>query len=173
MSDNALHYGSATEFLAHAYALEEEFIERYQELADCMEVHHHADIAELFTRLSRLSRSHMEKLMDNVHPEELPKIAPWEFHWLDMKGPHNCMEDAHYQMHHQQALELALTIENGGLSFYEQVASSANDDATVKIAQLMIAEKEEHIHLLSRWHKEAEDQEEEKPHDLDPPHIPE
>ena len=45
-------------FLAHAIALEVEAAERYEELADVMEVHNNPEVAALFRQMSEFSRRH-------------------------------------------------------------------------------------------------------------------
>ena len=40
------------EFMAHAWAMEAEAAERYEELAEQMLAHHNGEVAALFTKLS-------------------------------------------------------------------------------------------------------------------------
>ena len=70
-------------FLAHAIALEQEAAERYDELADAMEVHNDKEVAEMFRKLAQFSRLHLKQVKDTAAGIELPQLKPWEFQWQD------------------------------------------------------------------------------------------
>ena len=46
--------GSTEELLAYSMAIETEAVERYNDLADQMEMHHNYDVADLFRKLAEI-----------------------------------------------------------------------------------------------------------------------
>jgi len=58
------------ELLAHAKAMESEALERYLELAEQMEVHHNPEVAELFRKMARVERKHVEKILQPLDLSE-------------------------------------------------------------------------------------------------------
>ena len=74
---DAIH--SAPELIAYTCALESEAADRYQELADQMEVHNNPEVAELFRKLSALSDQLKAHFMNSSEGMELPRVAPWDY----------------------------------------------------------------------------------------------
>lgn len=64
------------DFLAHAIALEYESVERYQELADSMDVHNNPRVAELFRKLAHYGELHARDIEHHADGIELPGISP-------------------------------------------------------------------------------------------------
>ncbi len=165
---------SVGEFLAHALELEVESRERYRMLADCMEVHHNPEVAELFGQMARYSDMHAREVELRAQDTEIPAIEPWGFKWNCPESPEApCMDDANYLMNKRQALELALHNETRGRDFYGQVAVTSPDSAVRRIAQEMAEEEDEHVVLLRQWIAREAGTGGAPQEDLDPPNIPE
>ena len=79
---NALLSGDITsvaEFLAHALELEVESAERYDDMADNMEVHNNPGVAELFRQLAKYGKQHADAVRQQASAYDLPAISPWDF----------------------------------------------------------------------------------------------
>ena len=50
------------EFLAHSVELESEAMERYEELADAMALHHNDQVAQFFLRMAREAGQHLAEV---------------------------------------------------------------------------------------------------------------
>jgi rubrerythrin len=165
---------SVAEFLAHAQELEIESVQRYQELADSMEVHHNTQVARLFRRLAEYSTLHAENVRKRTEGMELPKIPLWDYKWNMPESPEAArMEEANYLMNTQQALEMALHNEIRGRDFYADVARHTPTPEVRDLATEMVAEEEEHVQLLQRWISRAAHVGSAPQEDLDPPNMPE
>ena len=70
---------TVAELLAHALELEAESYERYLLLAEVMEVHNNAEVADLFDQLARYSELHVREV------EVLPPAA--DFPSFDARPP--------------------------------------------------------------------------------------
>ena len=141
-------------FLAHAVALENEAAERCDELADALETHHNAEVCELFRRLARYSRLHLQEATERAerHSGALPDLKPWEFQWPDSESPESAaLDQSHYLMTVHHALELALAAETRARDFYEQVARTTGDDTVRALAEEFTAEESEHVTLVEDW----------------------
>ena len=166
--------GSVGEFLAHAYALECESAERYEELADSMETHHNLEVAALFHRLAEFGEEHAAEVRRRAEGVELPRIPPWEYQWSCPEGPEtSCTDEIHYLMTAAKALAIALLNELRGRDFYARVALESDDEQVRGIAAEMAEEEEGHVALLREWMERVPLDEERPPEDLDPPNTPE
>jgi len=163
------------EFLAHALEMEHESSANYAQLADSMEVHHNPEAAALFRRLAALSDEHAGRIAEQAHGILLPRIAPWAFKWDCPGGPEggDCLHgDLSYQMTAAQALDLALSNESRGQAFYAHVAQTSNDAEVRRLAAEMAAEELEHLDMLTAMLAPEHRRDDDRPQDLDPPHIP-
>lgn len=70
---------STEELMAHAYAIEAEAAERYDELATQMEVHNNLEVAALFRKLAEYEGAHAREIEERSAHLSLPVLAPWEF----------------------------------------------------------------------------------------------
>ena len=162
------------EFLAHARALEWESAERYEELADNMEVHNNPEVAALFRKLAEYGELHAREVEARVRGLDLPRIAPWDFKWTCPEAPETqCTDALHYLMGPRRALELALLNERRGRDFYADVAADAPDPEVRRIAAEMVVEESQHVRLLEHWIAHLPDTPAATPDDPDPPNTPE
>jgi len=163
---------TAEELLAHALALETEAAERYEEIADNLEVHNNPEVAELFRKLAKYGRMHAAEVEEMSKGMDLPHIAPWEFKWSTETGESPeapPTEDIHYMMTPYQALHVAHSVESQAQKFYAGVAESSPDDQTKKIAAEFADEEQEHVDLLVEWLKKYPKPEKDWDYDPDPP----
>lgn len=161
-------------FLAHAIELEAEAAERYEELAESMEVHNNLETAELFRRLGRYSRQHRDEIIAIANlAGPLPKVAPWEFAWLGAaESPEAAaFEDAHYLMTPRHALTMALSCEEQARAYYQAVADQSGNADVVGLAREFAEEEGTHVEfvkeLLDRQPADPESWDE----DPDPPNY--
>lgn len=175
MNDNANIIESVPDFLAHAVALEDESAERYEMLADAMEVHNNDAVAELFRKLMQYSEQHAQEVHAMASGMTLPNIPPWEYNWNCPDTPEggDCFGDAlNYMMTPYQALNLAVHNEIRGRDFYAWVSRESPDPEVRRLAAEMASEEQEHVDLLQKMLEHTDISSEEPPEDLDPPNMP-
>ncbi|MEN8128584.1 MAG: ferritin family protein [Pseudomonadota bacterium] len=161
-------------FFAYAYMLECESAERYQDMADCMEVHNNLEVSELFQKMAQHAEQRVEEVSRRTEGIDLPEIPPWEFGWTCPQSPETpCSDKFHYLMSTQQALEVALYNANRGSEFYAQVACESPDKNVRHIAAEYVTGALKHSDMLKRWMAKAAENDEEPLEDLDPPNITE
>jgi 2-oxoglutarate ferredoxin oxidoreductase subunit beta len=140
------------EFLAHALALENEAAERYDELADSMDQHNNAEVAELFRKLAEYSRKHAAEVFERVGNIKVPHLAPWEYQWPGSESPETgSIGSSHYLMTAYHALTLALHNETRGHDYYANVAAKSKNAEVRALADEMAEEEAEHISTLMEW----------------------
>ncbi len=143
---------SAGELLAHALAIETAATERYEELADQMEVHNNPEVAELFRKMAAIEGKHVDHVNTISAGFELPHIAPWDFCWKGMDSPEEAQpDDVHYLMTPHQAIQLALRCERQAVEFFAGLAAQVEDEEVATLARRLGREEEEHVALLEQW----------------------
>jgi rubrerythrin len=161
---------SAEELLAYSLALETEAVDRYNDLADQMEMHHNYEVADLFRKLAKIEGLHIDNVNEASAGRKLPNILAWEFEWEGGESPEGgLMEEAHYLMKPWHAIELAMHGEKRAVAFFRHVAETAVDDQVKKLALQMVEEEEEHVELLQKWQERFPKPREGWDDDLDPP----
>lgn len=159
-------------FLAHAVVLEDEAASRYEELAEAMDTHNNAEVAELFQRMAGYSRLHRAEATEHarLHADGLPALKAWEFHWPGNESPESAaLELSHYMMSEHQALKLALAAEESAHKFYAGVADASQDPAIVALAREFAEEEGEHADAIRVWLQRFPEPEPGWDEDLDPP----
>lgn len=164
---------SIGEFLARARAMEIEARERYEELADQMEVHNNPEVAKLFRRLAEIEGKHAQHFDERAAEEEMPDIPPWKLDWPGLEAPETASADeAHYMMTPHQALGLALAAEQRAHAFFAELARSAVDPRIREMAREFADEEREHVVLVERWLGQFPEPEPGWDDDPDPPVQP-
>jgi len=139
-------------FLAHALAMEQEAADRYDELADSMDVHNNQDVAELFRQMATFSRLHGASVAQRAAPYDLPKLKSWQYRWNTPEPPEvGEPEGSHYMMTPYHALIFALGNERRGHQFYASEASGSDDASVRSLAAEMADEEAEHVRELEAW----------------------
>ncbi len=174
MSDRSIgpkrSIASAEELLAYSLALETEAVERFNDLADQMEMHHNYEVADLFRKLAKIEGLHIENVNQASAGKQLPALMAWEFEWDGGESPEGgLMEDAHYLMQPWHAIDLAMQGEKRAVAFFRHVADTATDDKVLKMALELVEEEEEHVALLQKWQERFPKPGEDWDEDLDPP----
>lgn len=144
---------SLTEFMAQAYAMEVEAVERYAEFADAMEVHNNLEVAKLFRTMAGYERKHALQILEQMGWTQPPAPPPGGFDWgRDFEGPETVpVEQVHYLMQPWHALTLALQAEQRAEAFFGALADATTDDAVRAAAREMQAEEAEHVELVKAW----------------------
>lgn len=159
---------SVTEFFAQALAIEEEASERYNLLADQMEVHNNTEIAAIFRKMANIEALHREEIARRAG-NRLVGGKPAVFSWLGPDGPESTeFEDVHYLMTPHQALRLARFNEVRATKFFEGIASNATDAEIKAVAEEMARDEREHVMWVDEWMKKFPE-ETEVLDDPDPP----
>ena len=162
------------EFLAHSVELESEAMERYEELADAMALHHNDQVAQFFLRMAREAGQHLAEVSDLAKDMVLPQLKAWEFNWPEAESPETASYEAlHYRMSLRQAMTLALENERAAQSYYRQVANSSGDDETCRIATQFADEELSHAAELECMLQELPRSGENLREEDDEPHMPE
>ena len=161
-------------FLAYAITLEEEAAERYDELADALEIHNNTQVARAFRTLAEFGRKHAEEIIALATGRELPNISPWDFEWEDPESPETAGMDAvHYLMNTAHALDIALANEQRAHAFYHRISEDTRDPEIKRIAADFALEEKEHVALLQQWLDECPESTEDWRFDPDPANLPE
>lgn len=140
--------------LAHAHAIETEAMERYELLADQMEVHNNPEVAGLFHKLARLERQHAAAIAAQADElgVKLPRLSPWDFDWSDDEAPESAdLAAAHYRMTPHHALTMALEAERRALEFFERVSGSTEDRSIKAMAAEFAQDEAHHVKLIEEW----------------------
>ncbi|CCQ72395.1 ferritin family protein [Magnetospira sp. QH-2] len=165
---------SLEELLVHAIALEEEAVERYEEMADSLETHNNMETAELLRRLAGYGRKHAAEMRERAEGLTLPHIAPWDYKWGTEDSPETAaLEDAHYLMTPYHAMLIAHRAESNARGFYAGVAATSRNESVAKLAQEFADEEAEHVALLEKWIEAQIPPPPDWAEDPDPPNIPE
>ena len=166
--------GSVADLLAHVKAMETEAMERYQDLAEQMEVHHNSETAELFRKMAHVESLHVEKVLERAKGIDLPHIPPWEYKWIDGQTPEAASaENTHYLMTPHHALRLALRAEKRALEFFTQVAAQSEAGLIHDLASELRDEEHEHVELIKAWLDKTPEPDEGWDDDPDPPMLQE
>lgn len=165
---------SLEELLAYSLSLESEAVERFNELADQMEMHYNFEVADLFRKLAEIEGLHVDNVRKASEGRELPPMHAWEFEWEGGESPEGgSREDAHYLMEAWHAIDLAMQGEKRAVAFYQHVVDSSTDPDIVLMASDLAAEEEEHVLLLEKWQQRFPKPDDDWDEDPDPPNISE
>lgn len=169
---SSLPIDSTEELLAYSLALETEAVDRFNDLADQMEMHHNFEVANLFRKLAKIEGIHIDNVNQASEGKQLPAMSAWEFEWQDGESPEGgAAADAHYLMEPWHAIGLAKQGEKRAVAFFRHVAETATDPEVVKLALELVKEEEEHVYLLEQWQKRFPTPEDGWDEDPDPPNI--
>lgn len=145
--------GSVKEFFAQALAIEEEASERYNLLADQMEVHNNVEIAEIFRKMAHIEALHREEIARRAG-DRLVGGQLASFSWLGPSGPEATdFEDVHYLMSPHQALQLARFNEVRAYKFFDMIAKNATDPEIKEVAEEMARDERDHVMWVDEWLK--------------------
>ena len=150
MSHDPKHPQTLEEFMAQALVMEREAAQRYNDLADAMEMHHNRDVAKMFRTMAGYETKHAEAIMQEMNWVEVPGMPTGA--WPAMEPPESVPNDeVHYLMHPWHALQLALAAEERARDFFDQLALVATSDSIRRAALALRDEEVEHVALVKAW----------------------
>ena len=160
---------SASEFMAHAYAMEAEAAERYAEFADSMEMHNNHEVAELFRKLSRIEQRHADQILEQMGWKQSP-VSSADVRWEGAEGPETAdSTELHYLMQPYHALQIALHNEKRARDFFAHLAKVTTNAGVRKGALEMEEDEAEHVRLIEEWLKRTPKPDPNWEADQDPP----
>jgi rubrerythrin len=143
---------SVEQFLVYAARLEQEAALRFDELADMAQSFENKEVEDFFRQMAKFSRMHLEEAKKRGGFRDLPEIGSGEFDWPDIESPESAaIWGADPNMDVNQALQLALQAEEGGLAFYANVLESTSDPEIKAMAEEFVAEETEHVEAIQKW----------------------
>jgi rubrerythrin len=139
------------DLLAHAREMEAEAAERYDDLADQMEVHNNHEVARLFRKLAAIEAKHIaavEALGDGL---ELPELKPWEYAWKNESPEAPEVDEVHYLMTPYHVISIALEHEKQAVDFFDGVVANSTDSRLRETAEQLAEDERGHVRLLEEW----------------------
>jgi rubrerythrin len=162
---------SASDFMAHAYAMEAEASERYAEFADSMEMHNNREVAELFRKLSRIEQLHADQILEQMGWKQ-PPASSADVSWKGAEGPETAdPTELHYLMQPFHALQIALHNEKRARDFFAHLAKVTTNAGVRKGALEMEQDEAEHVRLIEEWLKRTPKPDANWEADQDPPML--
>jgi len=160
---------SVAEFFAQALAIEVEATERYNLLADQMEVHNNKEIAAIFRKMALIEAEHRNEIARRAG-NALVAGRPASFSWTGPDGPEaiDCA-DVHYLMTPRRALMLARFNEERAVKYFEAIAAAAIDPQIAAFAAEMAADERNHVVWVDQWLEQVAPDEPGWDEDPDPP----
>ncbi len=159
------------DFMAQAYAMELEAVERYALFADQLDTHNNRAVAEMFRKLSGIEALHAKRILEEMGWPSLPAI-PAAFAWDGGEGPETAPIDAvHYLMQPRHALEVALECERRAQKHFEGIARGKAPKKVREAAKEMAEEEREHVRLIQEWMARVPPADPDWDRDPDPPRM--
>ena len=139
-------------FMALAYAMERDAVERYTEFADAMEIHNNREVATLFRTMAQYEAKHAEQIMAEMGWQQPPAPPSGSFGWPGLEAPETApIDEVHYLMQPWHALQVALAAEQRAEAFFGQLAEATTSDSVRRAALELQAEEHEHVELVRSW----------------------
>ncbi len=166
MSDTKID--TAGELLVHAYQMELEAQERYQQLAKQMKTHNNTELAQLFENLAVVEGVHAREILQQMAGMDIPQIDPHDLKWQSFESPEALdFGDMHYMMAPRHALLLALKAEENAFEFFHHILNSTTDPDIRHFASEFAEEEEEHVVMVKKELEKYPETGESKPEDMD------
>jgi len=144
-------FESVAEFFAQALAIEEEATERYNLLADQMEVHNNKEITAIFRKMALIEAEHRNEIARRAG-DALVGGRPASFSWTGPDGPEATdFEGVHYLMTPYRALTLARFNEERAVKYFEAIAAAATNPEIAALAAQMAADERDHVVWVDQW----------------------
>jgi rubrerythrin len=158
------------DFLTHAYMIELEARDRYEDLADQMDMHNNPDAAKLLHTLAHAEGKHLDEIVSRLKGRELATRAAWEYRWHGMESPESAdISELHYLMTPFHILQIALKGEQRALEFFAAVAEETTDDGVRALATEMADEERAHVRMVEEMLETMPEPPEDWDEDLSPP----
>ena len=161
---------SLADLFAVAYRIEADAVERYNVLADQMEVHNNPELVKVFRDLARAEGIHAEEIRRMAGDIDVIAHGQRMARWSRGESPEEVdLGSAHYLMTPWHALQLALAGEKRALEFFTSIAATAKDPKIKKMAEEFKEEEAEHVNLVHRLLRKYPPPSESWAQDSDPP----
>lgn len=142
---------SVAQCYAHALTIEREAVTRYREFADHLEERGNETTARLFRELAKFEAEHEMILERRSTGMALPKLKAWQYSWLDDAPPESVDHDLVFHlMTPFDALKIAEGAERRAQTFFETIATSAEDSEVRSLARDMAREEAEHVKWIGK-----------------------
>lgn len=161
------------DLLAHARDMEAEAAERYDDLADQMEVHNNHEVARLFRKLAEIEAKHIAAVEAMGDGMDLPELKPWEHAWDNESPEATEVDEVHYLMTPYHVISIALHHEKKAVEFFESVVENSSDSKLRDMAEGLAGEEREHVRLLEEWLVRFPPPDDGWDEDPDPPNLQE
>lgn len=161
------------DLLAHARDMEAEAAERYDELADQMEVHNNHEVARLFRKLAEIEAKHIAAVEAMGEGLDLPELKPWEHAWEGEAPEATEVDEVHYLMTPYHVISIALHHEKKAVEFFENVVENSSDPKLREAAEALAEDERGHVLLLQEWLARFPEPEAGWDEDPDPPNLQE
>ena len=161
------------DLLAHARDMEAEAAERYDDLADQMEVHNNHEVARLFRKLAEIEAKHIAAVEAMGDGLDLPELKPWDHAWENESPEAPESDEVHYLMTPYHVISIALRHEKIAVDFFEGVVANSADPMLREAADRLADEEHDHVKLLEEWLTRFPKPDEGWDHDPDPPNLQE
>jgi rubrerythrin len=159
------------DFMAQAYTMELEAVERYALFAEQLDTHNNREVAELFRKLSKIEGLHAKRILDEMGWPSLPAL-PVAYAWEGGEAPETAPQDEiHYLMQPWHALQLALQCEQRAAQFFERIVKGKAPKKVREAAAEMAEEEREHVRLIEEWLKKVPRPDPDWDRDPDPPRM--
>ena len=140
------------QFMAQAYAMECEAVERYTEFADMLETANNPEVAALFRTMAGYEAKHAEQILAQMGWTQAPPPPPGLLTAPGMAAPEAMpIDEAHYLMQPWHALQIALTAERRAQAFFALLARMATTGPVRQAALELQAEEAQHVALVQAW----------------------
>lgn len=161
-------------FLAHVRTMASESGERYDEMAEQMELHNNERAARCFRDLNALEKAGLKRIETHIAGRELPKMAPWDFAWGEAEAPCTLsVFEVHYMMRPHHVLSAALKAKKCGLGFIRDIENSTTDEEIRAMARTIADGVGNDVKTIEKWLLKATEPGENWDEDPDPPTLPE
>ena len=149
-SDNP-KVSSLNDLLAVAYQIEIDAVERYNVLADQMEIHNNPELVKVFRDLARAEGIHGEEIRRLAGDFDVVNHALQIARFRQGGSPEEAeLESAHYMMTPWHALQLSLAGEKRALAYFTSIVETAKDPKVKAMAAELVEEEAEHVSLVHR-----------------------
>lgn len=145
---------SLDSFMAKAIAMELETGQRYDELADILELQDKSnlEVVELFRTMAGTERKHAAALLTRMGWTDAPPASVAAWHAAAAEGPEaTASEELHYCMQPYHALQIALRNEERAVCFFGLLAAAASSEPVRGVASAMEQEERKHVALVKAW----------------------
>ena len=158
------------DLLAIAYQIEIDAVERYNVLADQMEIHNNPELVKVFRDLARAEGIHGEEIRRLAGDFDVVNHALQIARFRGSGSPEEAeLESAHYMMTPWHALQLSLAGEKRALAYFTSIVETAKDPKVKSMAAELVEEEAEHVNLVIRLLRRYPPPGDSWAQDMDPP----